>query len=80
MGKMKEQLENFDEREIIRTEAIIQSMTKAERTNPKLLNGSRRRRDQRGDADGRVEQRVLAVQVEVDVGAGHGGARRAGER
>ncbi|RFA22015.1 signal recognition particle protein [Subtercola boreus] len=47
-GAMKEQLNNFDEREIVRTEAIIQSMTKAERTNPKLLNGSRRVRIARG--------------------------------
>jgi signal recognition particle subunit SRP54 len=45
---MKEQLDNFDEREIVRTEAIIQSMTKAERQNPKLLNGSRRLRIARG--------------------------------
>src|SRR3954454_11822724 len=41
---MREQLENFDEREIVRTEAIIQSMTKQERQNPKILNGSRRLR------------------------------------
>ncbi|WP_449277489.1 signal recognition particle protein [Leucobacter sp. GX24907] len=48
MGKMKDQLDNFDEREIVRTEAIIQSMTKAERENPKLLNGSRRLRIAKG--------------------------------
>ncbi len=47
-GGMKQQLENFDEREIVRTEAIIQSMTKAERVNPKLLNGSRRMRIAKG--------------------------------
>ena len=47
-GKLKEQLENFDEREIIHTEAIIQSMTPAERSNPKLLNGSRRLRIAKG--------------------------------
>ena len=47
-GAMKQQLDNFDEREIVRTEAIIQSMTKAERTNPKLLNGSRRLRIAKG--------------------------------
>ncbi|PPL16521.1 signal recognition particle protein [Microterricola pindariensis] len=47
-GAMKQQLENFDEREIVRTEAIIQSMTKAERVNPKLLNGSRRLRIAKG--------------------------------
>jgi signal recognition particle subunit SRP54 len=45
---MREQLENFDEREIVRTEAIIQSMTPAERQNPKVLNGSRRLRIARG--------------------------------
>lgn len=45
---MREQLDNFDEKEIVRTEAIIQSMTKAERTNSKLLNGSRRLRIARG--------------------------------
>lgn len=48
MGKMKSQLENFDEREIIRTEAIIQSMTSEERKNPKILNGSRRLRIAKG--------------------------------
>jgi signal recognition particle subunit SRP54 len=41
---MKKQLENFDESELIRTRAIIQSMTPMERNNPKLLNGSRRSR------------------------------------
>ncbi|GAB3154969.1 signal recognition particle protein [Microbacterium neimengense] len=48
MGQMKQQLDNFDEREIDRTEAIIRSMTLAERRNPKLLNGSRRLRIARG--------------------------------
>ena len=46
--QMREQLDQFDEREIVRTEAIIQSMTRAERQNPKLLNGSRRLRIARG--------------------------------
>jgi signal recognition particle subunit SRP54 len=45
---MKDQLENFDERELVRTEAIIQSMTPAERQNTKLLNGSRRLRIAKG--------------------------------
>lgn len=47
-GAMKAQLDNFDEREIVRTEAIIQSMTPAERKNTKLLNGSRRLRIAKG--------------------------------
>lgn len=48
MGQMKQQLDNFDDKEIDRTEAIIRSMTLAERRNPKLLNGSRRLRIARG--------------------------------
>jgi signal recognition particle subunit SRP54 len=47
-GQMRAQLENFDEREIDRTEAIIRSMTPSERQNPKVLNGSRRTRIARG--------------------------------
>ena len=43
-GQMKKQIENFDEGEIVRTKAIVQSMTPAERREPKLLNGSRRAR------------------------------------
>jgi len=45
---MREQLDNFDESEITRTEAIIQSMTLQERRTPKLLNGSRRVRIAKG--------------------------------
>jgi signal recognition particle subunit SRP54 len=41
---MKKQIENFDEGEIVRTKAIVQSMTPAERRDPKVLNGSRRAR------------------------------------
>ncbi|GLJ59970.1 MULTISPECIES: signal recognition particle protein [Microbacterium] len=48
MGQMKQQLEDFDEREIDRTEAIIRSMTPAERANTKILNGSRRLRIAKG--------------------------------
>ena len=48
MGQFREQLENFDEREIDRIQAIIQSMTPAERDNPKLIDGSRRGRISKG--------------------------------
>lgn len=44
MGQMKDQISGIDEREIDRIEAIIYSMTPAERANPKLLDGSRRAR------------------------------------
>ena len=43
-GQMKKQIENFDEGELVRTRAIIESMTPIERNNPKILNGSRRAR------------------------------------
>jgi signal recognition particle subunit SRP54 len=48
MAEMKKQIENVDEREIDRVEAIISSMTPAEREDPKLLNGSRRARIAKG--------------------------------
>ncbi len=46
MGKMKSQIENanIDPRLINRQEAIILSMTKAERKNPDLIKASRKRR------------------------------------
>jgi len=43
-GAMRKQIENFDESEIVRTKAIVQSMTPTERRDPKVLNGSRRAR------------------------------------
>jgi signal recognition particle subunit SRP54 len=48
MGEIRDQIENLDEREIDRVQAIIQSMTPAERADVKLLNGSRRARIARG--------------------------------
>ena len=48
MGQFRDQLENFDEREIDRIQAIIQSMTPAERENPKMIDGSRRARIAKG--------------------------------
>lgn len=44
MGQFKEQLANFDEREVDKIKAIILSMTPAERDNPKIIDGSRRAR------------------------------------
>jgi signal recognition particle subunit SRP54 len=48
MGQFRDQLENFDEREIDRIQAIIQSMTPMERANPKAIDGSRRARIAKG--------------------------------
>ncbi|HEY9211988.1 MAG TPA: signal recognition particle protein [Ancylobacter sp.] len=46
IGKMKNQLANagMDDRAIKRQKAIIDSMTRKERRNPKLMDGSRRKR------------------------------------
>jgi signal recognition particle subunit SRP54 len=38
----------MDEKQMVRTEAIIQSMTPKERKNPSILDGSRRKRIARG--------------------------------
>ncbi len=62
MGQFREQLENFDEREIDRVQAIIQSMTPGERANPKIIDGSRRARIAKGagrtvsDVNGLIER------------------------
>jgi signal recognition particle subunit SRP54 len=45
---MKKQIDSLDDKELIRTQAIVQSMTPEERINPKVLNGSRRSRIARG--------------------------------
>ncbi len=47
-GAMKKQIESLDEGELTRTQAIVQSMTPAERAEPKILNGSRRARIAKG--------------------------------
>ena len=46
IGKIKKQLDtaNLDDRILKRQQAMIGSMTKAERKNPKLLNASRKKR------------------------------------
>jgi len=48
MGQFKEQLANFDEREVDKIKAIILSMTPSERDNPKMIDGSRRARISQG--------------------------------
>jgi signal recognition particle subunit SRP54 len=45
---MKKQIDSLDDKELVRTQAIVQSMTPKERQNPKLLNGSRRARIAKG--------------------------------
>jgi signal recognition particle subunit SRP54 len=61
---MKQQLENFDESEVGRTEAIIRSMTIQERRMPKLLNGSRRLRIAKGSGTSVTEVNSLVNRFE----------------
>lgn len=44
MAQHRKELEQFDDRQIDKTEAIIRSMTPFERSNPKIIDGSRRAR------------------------------------
>ncbi|HEV2928208.1 MAG TPA: signal recognition particle protein, partial [Propionibacteriaceae bacterium] len=48
MGEIKDQISNIDEKDVDRIEAIIHSMTPAERDNPKIIDGSRRARIAKG--------------------------------
>ncbi len=61
---MRQQLDNFDESEITRTEAIIQSMTLMERRQPKVLNGSRRLRIAKGSGSTVTEVNALVNRFE----------------
>lgn len=63
-GQMKSQLENFDEKEIDRTEAIIRSMTPGERHQPKVLNGTRRLRIAKGSGTTVTEVNSLVNRFE----------------
>jgi signal recognition particle subunit SRP54 len=78
MGQMREQLENFDEREIDRIQAVIQSMTPAERANPKLIDGSRRARIAKGsgrqvsDVNGLVDRFFEARKMMMQMAKGGG--------
>lgn len=47
-ASMKKQLAAIDDNELVRTKAIVQSMTPQERKEPKILNGSRRVRIAKG--------------------------------
>jgi signal recognition particle subunit SRP54 len=48
MGDLKDRIAGIDERDIDHIEAIIHSMTPAERDNPKIIDGSRRARIAKG--------------------------------
>jgi signal recognition particle subunit SRP54 len=55
LKELKQQREQIDDRELLRVEAIINSMTAKERRNHQLINGSRRKRIAKGSGTS-VEQ------------------------
>lgn len=55
---------DIDDRQLVRVEAIIFSMTKEERANPKILNGSRRKRIARGSGTSIQDVNRLIKQFE----------------
>ncbi len=55
---------NVDEKELNHIQAIIQSMTKDERTNPGIINGSRRKRIARGSGTSVQQVNKLIKQFE----------------
>ncbi len=61
MGKIRDQLKNaqMPEKELIKTEAIINSMTPEERKNPKIINQSRKERIARGSGTSVAEVNQL---------------------
>ena len=64
MGNMKGAMDNVDEKQIDRIEAIILSMTPAERSNPKMLNPSRKNRIAKGAGVDIAEVNRLVKQQE----------------
>lgn len=75
---IRQQLEQFDEREIDRVEAIVRSMTPHERVAPKIINGSRRARIAKGsgvhvsDVNGLLERFAQAQKMMKKMAAGGG--------
>ena len=78
MGQYKEQIENFDDREVDKIKAIILSMTPAERDNPKIIDGSRRARISKGsgtqvkDVNGLVDRFFEARKMMQQMAKGGG--------
>src|SRR3954449_1313607 len=86
MGQMKEQISQIDDRDLDRIAAIIRSMTPAERTDPKILNGSRRLRIANGsgvtvtEVNSLVDRFFEARKMMKQMAGSLPGMRRAGKR
>jgi signal recognition particle subunit SRP54 len=78
MGEFRNEIDNIDEREIDRIQAIILSMTPAERANPKVIDGSRRARiaggsgTQVSDVNGLVDRFFEARKMMTAMANGQG--------
>ena len=83
MGQMKDALAQVDDKDLDRTAAIIRSMTPAERSNPKMINGSRRLRIANGsgvkvnDVNQLVDRFFEARKMMSQLGGNLPGMRRA---
>ncbi len=88
MGQVKDQIAQIDDRDLDRVAAIIRSMTPPERTDPKIINGSRRARISAGSGtsisdvnqlvDRFFEARTMMKQMAGGMGMpGMGGRRKA---
>lgn len=65
IGKLRSEI-NIDEKELIKVEAIINSMTKKERLNYAIINGSRRKRIAKGSGTGVTDvNKVLKQFIEM---------------
>ena len=78
MAQYRDQIDNIDEREIDRIQAIITSMTPQERADPKVIDGSRRARIARGsgttvaDVNGLVDRFFEARKMMTALAGGGG--------
>jgi signal recognition particle subunit SRP54 len=79
IGRFKSEV-NIDDRELIKVEAIIDSMTKKERANYAIINGSRRKRIARGSGTtvtdvNRVLKQFVQMKRMMKAFSGKGGLR-----
>src|SRR3954447_24492802 len=90
MGQMKDAISQIDDKDLDRIAAIIRSMTPGERTDPKILNGSRRLRIARGSGvtvtevnnlvDRFYEARKMMKQMAGSLRGMRGATRKAGKK
>ena len=77
-ANMRQQLEEFDDKQIDRIEAMVHSMTPHERVAPKIINGSRRARIAKGsgvhvsEVNGLLERFTQAQKMMKRMAAGGG--------